>query len=203
MFNLWSPYLDSSGTLWFDITCANMPRLNKGSREWMDACLRSLDIPTGVARSWTVHPLRALFYSDYRGHDDWLDRWPATWTVQVELSAHQGLQVVPSEVPVLVDERDSTWDGDYDEATHGSTALIIAAFPRGVLSLEPLKRAVLRGPLEGAVRDVSLRPVSSRNHQVRVLVGVEDFARSAPALEAMVEAFEQRGGKVNWQDLSP
>ncbi|MCY1022074.1 hypothetical protein [Pyxidicoccus sp. MSG2] len=186
----------------FDVTRANMPRLQDASEEWIRESLRALGLGDATPRTWKVQPLRTHFYSDYPGEPEWRDRWPIAWSVEVTLDSHPGTSARPSwDEPVFVDALDETWSGDFDDAPHDRTALVIAAFVRRKAVVDPLTREVQGAAGLGNLQQVSTRPRPPTSEQTRLLIEVPDFERSVSALEGLLPKIQGLGGVVNWRQL--
>ncbi|WP_172642163.1 hypothetical protein [Cylindrospermum stagnale] len=80
MFNFYSY---ENGIYEFDITQANFPGINRGTKDWVKKCLSIFGIEINVS-SWQVIPVRSYYFSSYTEKDDlWEDSWTKGWLIRV------------------------------------------------------------------------------------------------------------------------
>ena len=64
IFNLWNLYFLDESKCEFDISAANLPKMNSGSADFISECLQALNV-SSPAESWNVTPSRAHYFTDY------------------------------------------------------------------------------------------------------------------------------------------
>jgi hypothetical protein len=202
LFNIWSPMATAPDEVTFDVTQANAPRVGNGDPDWIAACLDAIGISL-PASEWSVQATRCHFYSDYPDEEEWSDRWPETWIVQVTLEDEAPEDFGrPDGSPEQVNQYDETWNyGDFD-SDHDRTALLLA-FVEGRHEEAIAVRDDLSSQVPGDY-EVELARVDTVDpdlHQVRILVRGELFPDRVESIERVLQQAEDRGHVVNRYDV--
>jgi len=202
LFNLWNPYRADDGTLTFEITQADTFLVHQGTKEFMDVALRAFGVEAAAYR-WQITPGRASYYSDDPDREDWRDRWPRTWRVQifpeVPLPPRPNtLFRTPADQP-LSDMTGSAFTGGHDER-YRHTAFVIVDFRASLEDIEQtMRRVVATTTLRVAPLEPAIRELGGQVRQLQLLVGEIDLPGDVRALDTLIAGFKAGGGAVNWR----
>jgi hypothetical protein len=201
-FNLWNFYPLSSRVCSFDITPADISKINQGSGDFIAACLEAFQVRVPPA-SWTITPFRSYYFSDYTSSgESWGDRWSKGWNILVSVKSDLELSasVVLDRLPIFLDALDPTARPDDDSAPHNQTALVVSVYYK--LWEETIEEMVLQELQPLPVPEVSVQRYPTNEHQVRLLFRNVSFPDWLPTGEGLLEAFRKRGGSVNKREQS-
>jgi hypothetical protein len=205
IFNLWNVYFPGDDTCEFDVTMANAPKINQGTREFIAACLKALGVPNPPG-DWHIRPFRSQFYSDYSSPGEaWEDRWARGWEVKVRLDGPtQNLASRLAEFPQHVDMLDETWDGVGEDPRHDSTSLLVAVFKDDEQGTQQIGDEILvwaNRERPGGIAHVSVHSFDPLRGQLRVWFSDIAFPDWVPIGEKLKERCRELGGLVNRRDL--
>lgn len=203
IFNLWSPTRIDAYEVRFDVTQANMPRVGTGDEKWVNACLKALGI-TAPARSWSIRAARCHFYSDYPDEPEWLDRWPDTWIVRVELAGTAPDDFgAPDPLPVQIDEYDRSWEYGETDPGHDHLALLQLLWHGDAAEAASLADPPIEW-LRSEIGDVSVvheRPGGEWS-RLRVVAVGNLFPERLDALEDFVRRCREQGLIANRHEMA-
>ena len=201
LFNLWNFYPLSSRVCSFDVTPANISKVNRGSADFITACLEAFEVRVPSV-SWTITPFRSYYFSDYTSSgESWRDRWSKGWNILVDLRSEfeWSAPVVLDRLPIFLDALDSTARPDDDSAPHDHAALVVSLF-RSQWE-EAITEGVLQEVRSLPAPQVSVYGYATNERQLRLLFRDVSFPDWLPAGERLLEALRKRGGSVNRRDL--
>ena len=201
LFNIWNPAKTGADEIRFDVTRANAPRVGSGDREWIAACLKAMGAAANP-REWSITACRCYFYSDYTDEDEWLDRWPDTWIVRVKLdgAAPENLPP-PSPIPIVVNQKDSTWQYDNVDPNHDRVALLPLLITGAPQKTEPLRKEILNLlPQLGSV-ETAVEAAGTDRTWLRITVTGALFPDRVDQLEQFLNACRQLNIIVNRNEM--
>src|SRR5664279_1395855 len=80
VFNVWNP--TASPNCSFDVTARENHDPARSGRELAQACLRAWGMKA-TATEVRVRRVRSSYFTDYADSEDWRDRWPSVWGVDL------------------------------------------------------------------------------------------------------------------------
>ena len=202
LFEIWLPRCPSPGVVEVDVTRANLPMLDRLSRQWVDGCLAAIGV-TGRSRNWEIRAARCNYYAAYPESDDWEDRWRLTWSVRIALASAQELRRPGLRtLPIPFEERDPTWHFDESGEVAVERGVVQFAESRRVPAGEQEARSAhaMARLVALGMKDLSeTRFALDGDWQMSGLhFACDDFARRARDLDKVVSELEADGTVVNW-----
>ena len=203
-FALWTLVRTSGRTIEIDLTLANAPGIEKGSKDLVQSCLAKIGITWG-ATSWQVRPFRSVFFTDYPDNQNWKNRWRLGWSIllQVPNSIQQPADQVfiPYE---WVDEHDETCSGLKDEDGQRCRAIVMFARPMA----GAIDRQEILEPFEIAGFSIDHLAISEGTNLsndsfqfVRLVIEDRDIDVEAEQLEQCTTVVANKSWITNWQML--
>ena len=182
-----------------------MPKMKDGSKEFIGACLKALNVSSPV-ESWTTTPSRSHYFTDYASPKEaWKDRWQRAWTVRIKLTEpEQGTHRKLERLPIRIDELDSTWTGHEVEDRHDTTALVNSTHIAEPDKMDSVRQQILKDikTINTIEPTVSLATFTPNQHQLRMLFHPVQFPDWIPIGDQILSLCQQNGGIVNYRKLS-
>ncbi|MEV8333846.1 hypothetical protein [Streptomyces niveus] len=142
-FKLWNPvvsFIDARPFCIMDVTAASDCLLNQGDDRMMRDFLSAVGVPGGTVTRWQIRSFCSQYYSDFPTRQDWRDRLPRAWRVEIGFDGQPGGAEHLAFGPFGVEARDFTFaDEDQDWIRGPERCLIIAEADRGV-NVESLRK---------------------------------------------------------------
>jgi hypothetical protein len=190
-FTLWN-VCETADAAQFFATSAGFHRINKGTREMVVEMLTDVGWQGGHLGAWTVGAFATDYLSDDRDSADWVDRWNASFAINVQLSGNPKFSRTDSYL-IATMASDKTWR---DDLPVPELCLVVADFRN---EADRRKFAAAAQLLDG---ELNVRRSCAHDRQAFVYIPASEafFEKGAGIALEVEELALSVGGTTHWRD---